>query len=66
MTPVGGVVVTVPLFAVPVPAIFRTDNVRLLECRTGKRNGEEGREIVVNKKGRGYESGRGVRMKRRG
>lgn len=41
MTPVGGVVVTVSLFAVAVAAVFGADDVGLLECRA---RGEEGRK----------------------
>lgn len=40
MTPVGGIVVTVSLFAVAVAAVFGAHDVGLLECRAG---GEEGR-----------------------
>lgn len=35
MTPVGGVVVTVSLFAVAVAAVFGADDVSLLEGRAG-------------------------------
>lgn len=34
MTPVGGIVVTVALFAVTVTTVFGADDVRLLERRT--------------------------------
>lgn len=37
VAPVGGVVVTVPLLAVSVAAVFRTDQVRLLERRAATR-----------------------------
>lgn len=33
VAPVGGIVVTVPLLAVSMAAVFRTDQVRLLERR---------------------------------
>lgn len=49
MTPVGGIVVTVALFAVAVTAVFGADDVCFLECRTGRRDGQysvrEGGEI---------------------
>lgn len=48
MTPVGGVVVTVSLFAVAMAAVFGADDVGLLERRAGgaagrKRGGRRGR-----------------------
>lgn len=43
MTPVGGIVVTVALFAVAVATVFGADNVCLLECRTGRGVEQEGR-----------------------
>lgn len=44
MTPVGGVVVTVSLFAVAVAAVFGADDVGLLERRAGgARGGRRGR-----------------------
>lgn len=46
MTPVGGIVVTVPLFAVAMTTVFGADNVCFLECRT-----ERGRaQTVVSEK----------------
>ena len=47
VTSVGGVVVAVALLTVPVPAVFGTDDVRLLEGRAGgerKRRREEEEE----------------------
>lgn len=44
MTPVGGVVVTVSLFAVAVAAVFGADDVGLLECRAGGAEGRRGEE----------------------
>lgn len=53
MTPVGGVVVTVSLFAVAVAAVFGADDVGLLECRAGGAEGRrgEGRRGDFKKKG---------------
>jgi len=52
MTPVGGVVVAVALFAVAVPAVFGAHDVGLLERRTagGRRDGGGGRGRLVEEK----------------
>lgn len=48
MTPVGGIMVTVTLFAVAVTAVFGADDVCFLKRRAGKR--VRAREV---KRGRG-------------
>lgn len=51
MTPVGGIVVAVALFAVAMTTVFGADDVCFLECRAGR--GVEVREqTVVSEKGK--------------
>lgn len=47
MTPVGGIVVTVALFAVAMTTVFGADDVCLLECRTGRGREVRGRVQIV-------------------
>lgn len=49
MTPVGGIVVAVALFAVTMTAVFGAHNVCFLECRTGKRQ-RRGQTVVLEEK----------------
>lgn len=55
MTPVGGVVVAVALFAVTVATVFGAHDVCFLECRTGKRQGRV-QPVVLEMEERGMKT----------
>lgn len=63
MTPVGGIVVAVALFAVTVSTVFGADNVCFLECRAGKRQGRV-QTVVSEEEERGMKTMKRAERKR--